>query len=278
MLEKQKQEVGNHSTAIQVQGDYHGLSYAEIKEIFLDLFQLNFPKVQEIADQTARGRVDVMLEQLKQSFEKHKDDIDSAKFTEPAIQYEMQAMVIDVARRGEKSNIDLLCELLITVLSKDCPELLELISIEARRVLPMLTKAHIAYLSFAVIINETSLGSIPVEELNADLREILNHISDVSNNKSGDLQYMACTGVIQTRGIFVTGIIRHFFRKNDELKDKNTDELNALCDDRELFNIKQMIAFAEECDFGGFELMAVGRLIGWLNLSKYSGDDVKSLF
>jgi len=278
MLEKQKQDVGDNSTAIQVQGDYHGSSYTEIREIFLDLFQLNFPKIQEMAAQKAQERIDAMLEQLKQSFEKHKNDIDSSKFTEPAIQYEMQAMAIDVARRGEKSNVELLCELLSTVLSKDCPELIELISGEARRVLPMLSKSHIAYLSLEILVNEASVASIPAEDLNATLGETLNHISEANNITPGDLQYIACTGAIETRGIIHTGIIPSVVKSVDELKDKKIDELKALCDERGLLNIKELLAVTEKCGVGRFQLMAVGRLIGWLNLSQYSSVDVKSLF
>ena len=278
MLEKQKQEVGNNSTAIQVQGDYHGASYAEIKEIFLDLFQLNFPKVQEVAAQKAQERIDAMLYQLKSSFEKHKDDIDSSKFTEPAIQYEMQAMAIDVARRGEKSNVELLCELLSTVLSKDCPELIELVSSEARSVLPMLSKSHIAYLSLEVLVNEASVENVAAENLNTMLGEMLNHISEANSITQGDLQYIACTGAIETRGIIYAGVIPSVVKNVDELKDKKSDELKALCDERGLSNIKQLLLITEKCGVGRFRLMAVGRLIGWLNLSQYSNIDIKSLF
>ena len=137
MFENQKQDVGTNSTAIQVNGDLTITPYQEIKAIFLDLFELNFPKVQQIASKIAQERIDKLLIELEKSFSKHKDSIDKEKFTEPSVQFEMQAIAIDVARRGEKSNIELLCELLSTILSKDCPELIELISSEARRVLPM---------------------------------------------------------------------------------------------------------------------------------------------
>lgn len=278
MLEKQKQEVGNNSTAIQVQGDYHGSSYTEIREIFLDLFRLNFPKVKEIAARKAQERIDAMLDKLKQSFEKHKDNIDSSKFTEPAIQYEMQAIAVDVARRGEKSNIELLCELLSTVLSKDCPELIELISAEARRVLPMLSKRHIAYLSLEVLVNEASVANINTQALNSTLGVTLSHISDANNITPGDLQYIACTGAIETRVIMSIGIVPSIIKSVDELKDKKLDELKALCDENGFLNIKQLFAVMEKCGVGRFQLMAVGRLIGWLNLSQYSSVDIKTLF
>lgn len=104
MLEKQKQQIGNNSTGIQVQRDLVlGPNYTDIRAIFLDLFQLNFPKVQEIASKTADERVEKLLEELEYSFRKHKDVIDAEKFTDPSLQYEMQSIAINVARRGEKS-------------------------------------------------------------------------------------------------------------------------------------------------------------------------------
>ena len=146
MFEKQKQEVGDNSQAVQVNGDLIVTPYQELRAIFQDLFQLNFPKIRELAQATAQQRVDSLLEELKRAFEKHQDTIDSEKFSDPGMQYEMQAIAIDVARRGEKSNMDLLCELFCTMMDKNCPELIELIAAEARRILPTLSKKHISRL------------------------------------------------------------------------------------------------------------------------------------
>ena len=153
MASKKTQTSGDNSTNLQAENITvnTGLSYTETKNIFCELLQLNLPKIQEIAAQEVETRINAMLEQWKVSFEKNKDNIDPLRFTDPLIQYEMHAIAIDVARRGEKSNIELLCELLSMVLTKDCPDLIELISIEARRVLPMLNKKHIAYLSLEIL-------------------------------------------------------------------------------------------------------------------------------
>lgn len=279
MLEKQKQEIGNNSTGVQVQGDLVvGSSYTDIRAIFLDLFQLNFPKVQEIASKTANERIEKLLEELKDSFEKHKSDIDTEKFADPSLQYEMQSMAINVARRGDKSNMKLLTELLCTVASKNCPELIELISSESLKIVPMLSKKHIDYLSLEVLTNEASIGNQSALNTNISLQFTLAHISDTETVTAGDIQYIACTGAIETRGIIHTGIVPSILKEVPELKGKKADEIKKYCTDNNLQSILKLMELIEKCAIGRYQLMAIGRLIGWLNLSRFSSVDVKTLF
>jgi hypothetical protein len=282
MASKKTQTSGDNSTNLQAENITvnTGLSYTETKNIFCELLQLNLPKIQEIAAQEVETRINAMLEQWKVSFEKNKDNIDPLRFTDPLIQYEMHAIAIDVARRGEKSNIELLCELLSMVLTKDCPDLIELISIEARRVLPMLNKKHIASLSLEILANEATINSSPTN-LNSILGEILNHISEANNITQGDLQYIACTHVVESRSMSLLNVVPNLVKSVDELKDKSPKEINLFCDKNKLFNIKQLLIITEKCKVGKFNLMAAGKLIGWLNLlnlSAFSGIDIKTLF
>jgi hypothetical protein len=279
MLEKQAQKIGNNSSGIQVQGDYVASpSYTDLKAVFMDLFQLNFPKIQEVAANTANERVEKLLEQLKESFDKYKDKIDIKKFEDPFLQYEIQTMTINVARRGEKSNMSLLTELLCTVASNDCPELIELISSEALQIVPLLSKRHLDYLSLQILTNEASMGEQNVQNVNSTLRKSLEHISEAENLTSGDLQYIACTRAIETRGIFQTGIIPIILKKVPELKDKNVKEIIEYCTENNLEYIAKLLELVEVCNIGSYRLMAIGRLIGWLNLSSFSKVDVKKLF
>ena len=155
MNEKQKQTVGNGSNAIQVNGDLVlAPNYDQVKSMFLDLFELNFPKIQAIAKNEAETRVNMLLKSVEKSFEKHKDLIDSKKFYDPGIQYEMQEMSKSVARLGSRSNFELLSEVFASKLHSDCSEIMELVSAEALRVIPQLTKMHITLLSVMVVASD----------------------------------------------------------------------------------------------------------------------------
>ena len=278
MLEKQKQEVGNNSLAIQAEGNVTVTPYLELKAIFLDLFDLNFPKIQQLAKETADKRVECLLDEMKTSFEKHKNEIDKAKFAEPGMQYEMQAMAIDVARKGDKSNLDLLCELFCTMMSKDCPELIELIASEARRILPMLSKKHVSYLSLEIMVKEASFQLPIIQDVDKALSQTLNHIHESANITYSDLQYITCAGAIVRKGITHVGVVPNFIKDIPELKVKNADQLRQYADQHRLVNIIKIFDLIKTCHIGNYDLTAVGRLIGWLNLSKYGQIDIKQLF
>ncbi|MFD3396184.1 LPO_1073/Vpar_1526 family protein [Alteromonas macleodii] len=278
MFEKQKQDVGENSTAIQAGGNVTITPYQELRAIFLDLFELNFPKIQQVAKETADKRVEAMLDELQKSFAKHKEQIDPRKFEEPAMQFEMQAMAIDAARKGEKSNVDLLCELFCTMMSKDCPELIELIAAEARKILPNLSPKHVSYLSLEVLVNEVALTAPNLLTINHTVAQTLNHISNCSQVTQSDLQYISVSGAIVARGITHIGVTPSFIKAIPELKGKKPEEIIEFSKKHGLNSFVQLQDLITKLHIGNFQLTAVGRLIGWLNLSKFSNIDVKQLF
>ncbi|WP_447733940.1 LPO_1073/Vpar_1526 family protein [Aeromonas veronii] len=278
MFEKQKLDVGENSSAIQAGGNVTITPYLELRAIFLDLFELNFPRIQQVAKETANQRVDAMLEELKKSFEKHKNDIDPSKFSDPGIQYEMQAMAVDVARKGEKSNVDLLCELFCTMMSKDCPELIELIAAEARKTLPNLSSKHVNYLSLEILMNEAAFDAPYIQLTNQIVSKTLDHIRTCSQITQSDLQYISVSGAIIARQIPHIGVTPSFLESVAEFKGKSVEQIVAYSKQNGLHSIAELQELASKCHIGYFQLTAVGRLIGWLNLAKFSQVDVKQLF
>ena len=262
MFEKQKQDVGENSTAIQAGGNVTITPYQELRAIFLDLFELNFPKIQQVAKETADKRVEAMLDELQKSFAKHKEQIDPRKFEEPAMQFEMQAMAIDAARKGEKSNVDLLCELFCTIMSKDCPELIELIAAEARKILPNLSPKHVSYLSLEVLVNEVALTAPNLLTINHTVAQTLNHISNCSQVTQSDLQYISVSGAIVARGITHIGVTPSFIKAIPELKGKKPEEIIEFSKKHGLNSFVQLQDLITKLHIGNFQLTAVGRLIG----------------
>ena len=278
-MNKQNQEVGDKSTAIQVAGNvYVGHNYEEIKKIFLDLFELNFPRVQQQAKEIATQRVNDFLEELRKSFNKNKEAIDQSKFIDPGIQYEMQQMAVDVARRGNKSNMELLSELLCTITSSNCPELIELIASETRKIIPMLSKKHLSYLSFEILFLEGEFAGKTLEEINTSLKDIINHLDGLENIGGGDISYLFSNGCIKARGIRVTGIVPSIVKSIKEYEKIDLPKLKIVLQEKGLSNIETFITLSEKLGIGTYYPSAYGRLIGWLNLGKYSGVDPKQLF
>jgi len=286
MLEKQKQNVGKNSTAIQVNGDLvlPSFQYQDIKTIFFDLFELNFPKLQKIASDKAKERVNEFLEVFFTFMNKHKNNIEIEKFAEPAIQFELQSIVINVGKRGKKSNYELLCDLLCTITSKDCPELIELIAGEALKILPKLNQVSFAYLSFEVFANEAKFSTKSPDEVNEFFISFNKHIDRLENLKLGVLQYLVSLGCIFRKGVRIIGaspdcfISVDGFKKSNMMESINLQEALDKSDELNLNNIKEFLNLSKKCSYGSYNLSATGRLIGWLNISKYSNIDYRNLF
>ena len=278
MARKQYQLVGDHSTVIQAEGDVSiATPYTELRAIVEDLFKLNFPKVQEMAMSTAQASIDAFLGELKKAFGLHKDKIDPAKFADPGIQFEMQAMCIDAARRGERSHFDLLSELLCTILEKKCPELIELISVEARKAIPMLAKRHLCCLSLHVLATEARIDG-DISSINEYLETLLEHIEEAEKITPSDLHYIACTGTIIQRPVILLGMIPQMFAQFSVFNGKSDEQSLEICKKEGFTAIQSLIEMTRKCKVGNFQLSATGKLIGWLSISRFSPVDIEGLF
>ena len=80
-MDGQKQKVGENSTAIQAGGNvYIGLQYTDVKEIFYDLFQNNYPTLVKSAADEARKNVDECFAKLESRLIAEKENINVEKF------------------------------------------------------------------------------------------------------------------------------------------------------------------------------------------------------
>lgn len=110
----QKQEGGDHSTNLQSKTVtiYQGISYAEAKEIALDVFKANFIQLKQEAAEIAKTRAeeitDVFLEKLNS---RNPDAI--RNFNEPALQDALFTAQKEYAKTGDKDLGDLLVDILV---------------------------------------------------------------------------------------------------------------------------------------------------------------------
>ena len=281
MNEKQKQEVGNNSTAIQVNGDYViNPAYDQVRAIFMDLFDLNFPRVQDVAKREADIRIQELLNTLQKSFIKHQDTIDVNKFNDPGIQYEMQEMTKNVARFGKKGNIELLCELFSNILDADCPDVVELIAGETLKILPQINKKHLSFLSVMIVtfeasVNNPNLTITDIDELFSSLIPILDAATEISGD---DISYLNCINCIRSKGITHINVNPTLITSNERYSKMNSDEVRKEAESLSLNNVLKFYELMQKCQIGRYDLTPIGRLIGWLNIDKLSSINIKDLF
>lgn len=113
MGNKQVQEVGNNSSAIQVHGDYKaGLSYRDVKDLCVDLIQANFPILQEQAKIQSMQYVEEFASKFFNKIKDQDYDNTQTRLKNPDVQASINSSIMHVARMTDKSHQDILCELL----------------------------------------------------------------------------------------------------------------------------------------------------------------------
>lgn len=154
-MDGQKQKVGENGVALQAGGDINiGLRYADIKEIFYDLFQQNFPMLAIIARDEAKKNVDDCFAKLEQRLILEKENIDAGKFSQSNTQFLLNDAIQICARKGSKIDMDSLLDVFTLTLCKNTSPMLELVSEEVLNIFPRLTSVHINIMTIIHVVTK----------------------------------------------------------------------------------------------------------------------------
>lgn len=159
-MDGQKQKVGENGVALQAGGDINiGLGYADIKEIFYDLFQQNFPMLAKIARDEAKKNVDDCFAKLEQRLILEKENIDANKFSQSNTQFLLNDAIQICARKGSKIDMDSLLDVFTLTLCRNTSPMLELVSEQVLKIFPRLTRDYINVLTVIHIVAKVRMES-----------------------------------------------------------------------------------------------------------------------
>lgn len=166
MGNNQKQDVKNNSTAVQAEVIENltiesGLSPKEVEIYCLGLFECNFPRLRDAAAQKAEENIKNFAENLKKNIEKNIEAIVIDKFSDPDVQFYLNDVIQNIARKGEKAHPEILIELIKSKVSKKADDFDDLICNQSVNLIDKLTTEHIQLLAFIRIVNNI----LPSEEL-----------------------------------------------------------------------------------------------------------------
>lgn len=166
-MDGQKQKVGENSIAVQAGGDINiGLRYADIKEIFYDLFQQNFPMLAKIARDEVNKNVDECFAKLEQRLIREKENIDASKFSQPNTQFLLNDTIQICARKGSKIDMDSLLDVFTLTLCRNTSPMLELVSEQVLNIFPRLTKDYINVMTLIHIVTKVRMeNAVGLENL-----------------------------------------------------------------------------------------------------------------
>ena len=151
-----KQEGGESSTNYQasVININSGMSRADTKELFLELFKANFINVREETALIVRQRVEEFLDELLNKFNTDKP-IDLNKLKDPDVQYVIYNAQKEYARTGDKDLEEVLINLLTQRIDEEQRNLRQIVLNEALTIAPILTSQQLDILAIVFLTHYT---------------------------------------------------------------------------------------------------------------------------
>ncbi len=198
MGDRQSQKGGDSSTNIQAHSISVGLSYAEARQVAMDVFRDNFLKLKSEAAQIAQERAETLLDTyLKRAAQEGKTEIPEAE--NPDFQMALFSAQRDYARTGDEDLGKLLVQLLVDRTKLDERNLIQIVLNQSLTVAPMLTSDQLNALSLIFLLRYTvNNGLIVTNLLGLYLDQlILPFVPGASRKESAyqHLEYAGCGSI-----------------------------------------------------------------------------------
>ena len=162
----QKQNVSKDSTAFQAGGDItiinQGLSIEDVRTISMEVFELNFHKLTEVARNTALKRATEITEKFLQRLYQE-NPVGMVEANNPDFQYALFTMQKEYAKNGDEDLGELLVDLLINRSKHPQRDIIQIVLNESLNTAPKLTKNQISALSIIFLYKNTiqrNIGSL----------------------------------------------------------------------------------------------------------------------
>lgn len=149
-------KAGNQSTNVQTESITinKGITYADAREIALDVFRANFLQLSEQAACIARKRAEEITDKFIKQLEKQNNS-GVVNAQDPDFQHALFIVQKEYARTGDEDLGDLLVDLLVDRTKHDKRTILQIVLNESLSAAPKLTNDQLAALSIVFIINHT---------------------------------------------------------------------------------------------------------------------------
>lgn len=150
----QKQQSGNNSVNIQAHEIKFGLTYKDVKDIVMDVFESNFQRLSQEAAQTAMVRAEELVDSFLSKLEIEAPDA-IAETKNPDMQYALYTAQKEYARTGDRDLCDMLVNLLVERTKLSQRDLIQIVINESLNVAPKLTLDQLDVLSIVFLLKYT---------------------------------------------------------------------------------------------------------------------------
>ncbi|WP_409074271.1 LPO_1073/Vpar_1526 family protein [Micromonospora chalcea] len=196
------QRGGDNSTLYQASVAHYGISYADAKEIALDVFQKNFLQLSEEAAEVAARRAEAATEAFfKQLQSKYPEAIAAAR--EPGFQRALFSVQLNAACSEDGAMDGLLVEVLVERANEIGKSLRRIVLDEALLTIPKITTAQMETLSLCFYLKQVAHSGFShshdsaLEALHQMLRICVAPFQDaaISLKELRHLQYAGCISI-----------------------------------------------------------------------------------
>ena len=239
MTDKQIQKSGNESVNVQANNIVFqsGLSYSDVKEIAIDVYEKNFYRLSGIAADTARERAELITEKFLTTLQdKNPDGFAIAQ--DPDFQYALFTVQKEYAKTGDKDIGELLVDLLVERTKEEKRSLRQIAMNEALVIVPKLTNEQLSALTIVFTLKNTIFKINNLEKLNNYIEtRIAPFVQTITDDDTyyQHIVYTGCAsisiGSISLERIFLTNYAGMFCKgfSAEELLSVNPDaNVNAI--------------------------------------------------
>lgn len=254
-----KQEGAEGSTNLQGQviTIHQGLSYADVKEIAIDIFKSNFLELSEKAATTARERVDELVEKFLGELQNRNPEA-AQNMENPAMQYALFTAQKEYAKSGDKDLADVLVDILVDRAAITEKNLKQIVLDESLDVVSKLTNNQMDTLTIGFLLKYSKNNTLDTLEkldnyLVTYLKPFINTLSK-ENSLFQHLEYCGCASIsigssqIETifqaryKGLFSKGFTIEDYNVNVSSEDLHKKYITSCLHDKE----KHQIAFLDD--------------------------------
>lgn len=276
MIGDMKQETGESSEAYQAKRDinitHQGMDYKNVKQLCIDLIHDNFPKLQEEAMKQVNENVMAFAGELKNEIAKKQAVINPDKLAQPDVQAALNEAVQGAAKKGKKTDLNLLANLVASRIDRGNNDLLDITIEEAIRLTPKLTREHINFLSVKHFVSSMTIQvpNVAFSQLEQFAAPVLSAFSKNCVLSVPNVQYLAGVGVLDFNPMFGHDAYDIQFKVYPSLAE-NTQEFKEKVK-VQAPSLSKLLELYEKEKFSSANLNSFGRVIALTNLGRIFGN------
>jgi len=268
-----KKTISNNSSGIQAEGDVTvnvGLTFDQVEKLTSLFLEQNFPKLREDAMQQAMENTQLFLKEFEKRLSHEFKNVNPEKFSDPDVQYSLNEAVVESAKRGNKSNFDVLADLVIKKAYSEQTDLQSLAISEAIKVVARLTSEQINLLCVEYIFSHMSIPKFQHLHNYEKTCQLLHGLTVGLDKLTGwNIQYLVTQNCVETH--FISGmqdIVKMFQEKyKDKLGSLKPEEIRGQINTSQY--LKDFVEIYEKNSLSDLHLTLVGQLIAAVRIAKY---------